>query len=124
MLLLLGCQLSQSTLKISDTPIEQYRQGHAYGGKSGLKFSYILLYDKYWIFRAFWERFRVPVTLIYGGFPVQLTTYIGAPICRIDEESYLQLQERVRVEIKNMISLNQRNKSVIEAVTERFPSFL
>ena len=89
-----------------------------------MKFSYSLLYDKYWIFRAFWERFRVPVTLIYGGFPVQLTTHIGAPICRIDGESYLQLQERVRVEIKNMISLNQRNKSVIEAVTERFPSFL
>ena len=58
---------------------------------------------------------------MYGGFPVQLTTHIGHPIMRRDGESHLELQSRVRSEVKNLIKANQRETTVMNALTERFP---
>ena len=73
------------------------------------------------MFRTIFEKTKLPTTLMYGGFPVQLTTHIGQPIMRRDGESHLQLQSRVRSEVKNLIKANQRETTVMNALTERFP---
>jgi len=73
------------------------------------------------IWRTIFEKTKLPTTLMYGGFPVQLTTHIGNPIMRRDGESHLQLQSRVRSEVKNLIKANQRETTVMNALTERFP---
>ena len=77
--------------------------------------------EKYLLFRTIFEKTKLPTTLMYGGFPVQLTTHIGNPIMRRDGESHLELQSRVRSEVKNLIKANQRETTVMNALTERFP---
>ena len=59
--------------------------------------------------------------MIYGGFPVQLTTHVGSPIIRREGESHLELQLRVRSEVKNLIARNQREATAMTALTDRFP---
>ena len=57
---------------------------------------------------------------MYGGFPVQLTTHVGNPIFVKEGESPLELQSRVRLEVKKMISHYQVEKDVLSALDERY----
>merc|ERR1719300_2268829 len=63
---------------------------------------------------------QVPIIPVYGGFPVQLTTHVGNPIFVKEGESPLELQSRVRLEVKKMISHYQVEKDVLSALDERY----
>ena len=72
------------------------------------------------IWKYIFEKTRLPIIPIYGGFPVKLTTHIGAPIRARKEETSDQLKERVQSAIEDMISTYQRPvPSIMEAVMDR-----
>jgi len=72
------------------------------------------------LYRSFFELTKLPVIPVYGGFPVQLTTHVGNPIFVKEGESPLELQSRVRLEVKKMISHYQVEKDVLSALDERY----
>lgn len=47
-------------------------------------------------FRWSYEKFRVPMAPVYGGFPVKFRTYLGDPIPYDPNISAAELAEKVR----------------------------
>ena len=47
--------------------------------------------------RFLYEKTKLPLSPAYGGFPVKLTTHVGAPIRAKPEETADQLAKRVQV---------------------------
>jgi len=72
------------------------------------------------LWRTVYEWTRLPFVPLYGGFPVQLDTHIGAPIMPVKGESVMQLQERVKMAMSDMVAVHQRQDMDIKsAVGER-----
>ena len=72
------------------------------------------------IWKYIYDKTRLPMIPIYGGFPVKLTTHMGTPIRANRDETAHQLKERVQAAIADMISTYQRPKpSIKEAVMDR-----
>ena len=72
------------------------------------------------IWKYIFDKTKLPMIPIYGGFPVKLTTHIGAPIRAHRDETAHQLKERVQAAIADMISTYQRPEpSITEAVMDR-----
>ena len=60
------------------------------------------------IWRALYERTRLPLVPIYGGFPVRLTTHVGAPIRLRRDETAEGLAVRVQEAMQTMIATHQQ----------------
>lgn len=74
--------------------------------------------------RRMYEKTRLPISLLFGGFPVKLRTFIGAPI---DTKGRTVDQIRVNVQdaLENLIDKNQsyRNdwwKGLLSSLRQRF----
>ena len=77
------------------------------------------------IWRYIYNKTKLPIIPIYGGFPVKLTTHIGTPIRVTQDETAHQLKERVEGAIAEMISTHQRPEpSIKEAVMDRMAPLL
>jgi len=77
------------------------------------------------IWRYIYNKTKLPIIPIYGGFPVKLTTHIGTPIRVTQDETAHQLKERVEGAIAEMISTYQRPEpSIKEAVMDRMAPLL
>ncbi|XP_023034817.1 transmembrane protein 68 [Drosophila willistoni] len=79
------------------------------------------------IFRTFFMRLynkvRIPVYPIYGGFPVKFRTYLGAPIAYDESLSPQDLQVKVATAIEELINRHQRLPgSILWALLDRLPS--
>nr|XP_009862213.2 transmembrane protein 68-like [Ciona intestinalis] len=73
------------------------------------------------IFRMLYERTRWPLMPMYGGFPVKMRTYIGAPIPYDPTLTPYELVSKVRKVLEHMIRTHQTpNKSVVMAIIDRF----
>ena len=77
------------------------------------------------IWRYIYNKTKLPIIPIYGGFPVKLTTHIGTPIRVTQDETAHQLKQRVEGAIAEMISTHQRSEpSIKEAVMDRMAPLL
>ena len=73
------------------------------------------------IWRYLYEKTKLPLVPIYGGFPVKLTTYVGQPIRVQRDETAYQLSARVQETMQRMIGTYQRtDNDVGTLVMERF----
>lgn len=72
------------------------------------------------VWRFIFEKTRLPLIPVYGGFPVQLTTHVGAPLYAEEGETALEFQQRIRSSIKTTIDRKQRDLDVMTALEERF----
>lgn len=72
-------------------------------------------------FRWIYEKTRLPLLPIYGGFPVKLKTIIGKPILYDPRASPEEIAIRTSDAIKRLIEENQRLPgSVVGALLQRF----
>lgn len=88
-------------------------------------------------FRTIYELTRLPLVLLYGGFPVTLRTHVGSQIFAMDVETPEQLQIRLRSgkiqkmcvlkslllfrsSMKEIIASKQKSTTVETALRERF----
>ena len=55
-----------------------------------------------------YNRVRFPCVPLYGGFPVKLRTFIGAPIQFDKEDTPFKLKEKCKSAIENLIKEHQR----------------
>ncbi|KAM9718473.1 DGAT1/2-independent enzyme synthesizing storage lipids [Menidia menidia] len=75
------------------------------------------------LFRWLYERFRLPVAPVYGGFPVKFRTFLGDPIPYDPNLNAAQLAERVQQEVQSLIQKHQRIPgSILRALWERVQS--
>lgn len=73
------------------------------------------------LLRPLYERLRLPVMPIIGGFPVQLTTFVGKPIPCDSADSVEELAALTRKAIEELIELHQTFPATISsAIGERF----
>uniref|UniRef100_A0A1A8QYD9 Transmembrane protein 68 n=1 Tax=Nothobranchius rachovii TaxID=451742 RepID=A0A1A8QYD9_9TELE len=73
------------------------------------------------LFRWLYERFRLPIAPIYGGFPVKFRTFLGDPIPYDPNTSAEQLAERVQQAVQSLIDTHQQIPgSIWRALLERF----
>ncbi|TRY84146.1 hypothetical protein DNTS_026045 [Danionella cerebrum] len=72
-------------------------------------------------FRWVYERFRLPVAPIYGGFPVKFRTYLGDPIPYDPKLNASELAERVQQAVQALIDKHQKIPgNILRALLERF----
>ena len=71
------------------------------------------------IWRALYERTRLPLVPIYGGFPVRLTTHVGAPIRLRRDETAEGLALRVQEAMQAMIATHQRGEELSHLLLSR-----
>ncbi|RWS30023.1 transmembrane protein 68-like protein [Leptotrombidium deliense] len=72
-------------------------------------------------FRKIYEKTRLPIVPIYGGFPVKLKTIVGKPIEYDKNLTPEQLALKVAETIETMIRENQRIPgSILKALFDRF----
>lgn len=72
-------------------------------------------------FRWLYERFRLPVAPLYGGFPVKFRTFLGDPIPYDPDLNAAQLAEKVQQAIQSLIDEHQQIPgSILTALFERF----
>ena len=62
------------------------------------------------IWRFLYEKTRLPMVPVYGGYPVRLTTHVGTPIRALKDESAEQLGLRVQETMQEMIGMYQRDQ--------------
>lgn len=73
------------------------------------------------LLRPLYERVRVPVVPLFGGFPVKLITYIGEPIPCDSADTAEELADFTRQAIEKMITTHQTFPATIRAaISERF----
>lgn len=73
------------------------------------------------IFEKLYERIKIPIVPIYGGFPVKLRTIIGKPIEFDSSLTAEQLAQKTAQAIEDLIRRNQRIPgSIFKAIAERF----
>lgn len=82
-------------------------------------------YRSFVVGRRFWswlyERTRLPLVPIYGGFPVKMRTYLGRPIAHVPGTTPHQLAQKVAEAINQLIDEHQsRPGSVLRGLSERF----
>ncbi|KAB5535445.1 hypothetical protein PHYPO_G00117740 [Pangasianodon hypophthalmus] len=72
-------------------------------------------------FRWVYERFRLPIAPIYGGFPVKFRTYLGDPIPYDPKLTAAELAEKVQAAVQALIHRHQKVPgSILRALLERF----
>ncbi|XP_060761209.1 transmembrane protein 68 [Neoarius graeffei] len=72
-------------------------------------------------FRWMYERFRLPIAPIYGGFPVKFRTYLGDPIPYDPKLTAAELAEKVQAAVQLLIDRHQKVPgSILRALLERF----
>ncbi|XP_053507133.1 transmembrane protein 68 [Ictalurus furcatus] len=72
-------------------------------------------------FRWLYERFRLPIAPIYGGFPVKFRTYLGDPIPYDPKLTAAELAEKVQAAVQELIDRHQKIPgSILRALLERF----
>ncbi|KAF4076842.1 hypothetical protein AMELA_G00219820 [Ameiurus melas] len=72
-------------------------------------------------FRWLYERFRLPIAPVYGGFPVKFRTYLGDPIPYDPKLTAAELAEKVQAAVQALIDRHQKVPgSVLRALLERF----
>ena len=77
------------------------------------------------MWRTVFEATKLAFVPLYGGFPVKLTTHVGTPILAREGETVMQLQERVKMAMMDMIRTNQRQDLDIKTcLGERLASFM
>lgn len=60
------------------------------------------------LFRRFYEKTRLPLCPLYGGFPVKMITHIGKPLCFESSTSLEEIKETAKKSIEDLISEHQR----------------
>ncbi|GBN45992.1 Transmembrane protein 68 [Araneus ventricosus] len=77
-------------------------------------------FGKKWL-RALYEKTRIPLVPIYGGFPTKLKTYVGEPIPYDPSITPEEMVERVAGKMKEMITTHQKLPgSLTRSIIERF----
>ncbi|XP_051553043.1 transmembrane protein 68-like [Myxocyprinus asiaticus] len=72
-------------------------------------------------FRWVYERFRLPIVPVYGGFPVKFCTYLGDPIPYDPKLNAAELAEKVQQAVQALIDKHQKIPgNVLRALLERF----
>ncbi|KAG7455143.1 hypothetical protein MATL_G00253420 [Megalops atlanticus] len=72
-------------------------------------------------FRWVYERFRIPVAPVYGGFPVKFRTYLGDPIPYDPNITAAELADKAQRAVQSLITRHQRIPgNVLRALLERF----
>lgn len=79
---------------------------------------------KSWL-RGIYEKTRIPVVPIYGGFPVKLKTVVGKPIPYDPEITPEEMAKKVAEEMKGLIAKNQQlpgsvTRSMIQRIRHLF----
>ena len=65
------------------------------------------------IWRALYERTKLPLVPMYGGFPVRLTTHVGEPIRVRRDDTAEGLAGRVQETMQRMIATHQRGEDTV-----------
>ncbi|XP_061926618.1 monoacylglycerol/Diacylglycerol O-acyltransferase-like isoform X3 [Entelurus aequoreus] len=74
-------------------------------------------------FRWLYERFRLPVAPVYGGFPVKFRTFLGDPIPYDPDITANELAEKVKQSVQGLIDKHQQIPgNILRALLERFHS--
>ncbi|XP_016394895.1 transmembrane protein 68-like [Sinocyclocheilus rhinocerous] len=72
-------------------------------------------------YRWVYERFRLPIAPIYGGFPVKFRTYLGDPIPYDPKLNAAELAETVQQAVQALIDKHQKIPgNILRALLERF----
>ncbi|XP_058275099.1 transmembrane protein 68 [Hemibagrus wyckioides] len=72
-------------------------------------------------YRWVYERFRLPIAPVYGGFPVKFRTYLGDPIPYDPKLTAAELAEKVQAAVQALIDRHQKVPgSILRALLERF----
>ncbi|XP_037837937.1 transmembrane protein 68 isoform X5 [Kryptolebias marmoratus] len=72
------------------------------------------------LFRWLYERFRLPVAPVYGGFPVKFRTFLGDPIPYDPNTTAAELAERVQQAVRSLIDRHQQIPgSILRSLLER-----
>jgi len=72
------------------------------------------------IWRFLYEKTKLPLVPVYGGFPVRLTTHVGNPLRAKPDETADQFAQRVQKTMQEMISMHQpEGKGISELVLDR-----
>uniref|UniRef100_A0A8C3U1M2 Transmembrane protein 68 n=1 Tax=Catharus ustulatus TaxID=91951 RepID=A0A8C3U1M2_CATUS len=73
------------------------------------------------ILRSLYERTRLPVVPLYGGFPVKLRTFIGAPIPYEPNMTAEELAAKTKAAVQALIEKHQKIPgNIFRALMERF----
>ncbi|NXU88713.1 TMM68 protein, partial [Xiphorhynchus elegans] len=73
------------------------------------------------IFRSLYERVRLPVVPLYGGFPVKLRTFIGEPIPYEPNMTAEELAAKTKAAMQALIEKHQKIPgNIFRALMERF----
>lgn len=73
------------------------------------------------LFRSIYEKTKLPLLPIYGGFPVKLVTYVGKPIPYDESATPEEVAKQTADAIKELILKHQRLPGTIfDAILERF----
>uniref|UniRef100_A0A8C5MGS8 Transmembrane protein 68 n=1 Tax=Leptobrachium leishanense TaxID=445787 RepID=A0A8C5MGS8_9ANUR len=71
--------------------------------------------------RWLYERFKIPLVPVYGGFPVKLRTYLGDPIPYEPNVTATELAKKTKHSVQSLIIKNQRIPgNIFWALLERF----
>ncbi|XP_059357812.1 monoacylglycerol/Diacylglycerol O-acyltransferase-like isoform X1 [Carassius carassius] len=72
-------------------------------------------------YRWVYEKFRLPIAPIYGGFPVKFRTYLGDPIPYDPKLNAAELAEKVQQAVQALIDKHQKIPgNILRALLERF----
>jgi len=72
------------------------------------------------VWKTLYEKTRLPMVPIYGGFPVKLTTHVGDPIRAREDETAEQLRDRVQWAMREMVDTHQvKEGGVSRALLQR-----
>lgn len=72
------------------------------------------------LFRSLYERTRMPLIPIYGGFPVKLRTHIGKPIPYDETITPTELSKKTAEAIEELIRIHQRIPgNILQALLDR-----
>uniref|UniRef100_A0A8C3XGP4 Phospholipid/glycerol acyltransferase domain-containing protein n=1 Tax=Cyanoderma ruficeps TaxID=181631 RepID=A0A8C3XGP4_9PASS len=73
------------------------------------------------IFRSLYERIRLPVVPLYGGFPVKLRTFVGKPIPYEPNMTAEELAAKTKAAVQALIEKHQKIPgNIFRALMERF----
>ncbi|XP_026061772.1 transmembrane protein 68-like isoform X1 [Carassius auratus] len=72
-------------------------------------------------YRWVYEKFRLPIAPIYGGFPVKFRTFLGDPIPYDPKLNAAELAEKVQQAVQALIDKHQKIPgNILRALLERF----